>query len=388
MAAFQTITEGKTRLLVPESKSGKGPGSKSAVFFNPAMASNRDVSVLYAGCRAKKGWRMLDALGGTGARGIRLAVEAPKMRIHINDRVPDAVKAIRKNIRLNDLKAIETSQQEVFALLPTGKWDWIDIDPYGSPIDFVDAAVQRLAAGGTLSVTATDTAPLCGTFSKACRRRYMARPMNSGCKHETGLRILAGNIVRRAAVMDIALAPELAYYQGHFFRCYFRKSGGAKQADALLKKIGYLELKDGEYSASDKCPTGKSWAGPSNLRLKQSENRKFFGKPRPAEQGWAGPLWIGNLAEKKLVGEMLASADDSMTKETVKLLQILKDELLQPPFHYHTDDLARAWRIEPPKTKDAIEILKQRGHRASPVHYSTKGFKTDAGYDEMRGIFG
>lgn len=360
MKNSRTIIEGKTRLIVPITSSTTGPGSKSAVFFNPAMASNRDVSILYGRTRAKKGWRMLDALGGTGARGIRLAVEAPKMSIHINDRVPEAHNAILDNIRLNNLKGVDTGQQEIFALLPTDKWDWIDIDPYGSPINYVDSAAQRLATGGVLSVTATDTAPLCGTYAKACRRRYLARPMNSGCRHETGLRILVGNISQRAAVMDIAMIPELAYYQGHFFRCYFRKASGAKQADALLKKIGYLQLKNGEYSVSDITP----------------------------EKNWAGPLWLGNLTEKKLVREMLAAADDSMVKDTTKLLRILKDELLQPPFHYDTDELARAWRIEPPKTKGAVETLKERGHKASLVHYSTKGFKTDAGYNEMKAIFG
>jgi tRNA (guanine26-N2/guanine27-N2)-dimethyltransferase len=354
---LKSITEGKTRLMVPRTASSVGPGSKSAVFFNPAMASNRDVSVLYARCRAKTGWRMLDALGGTGARGIRLAVEAPKMRILINDRVPEACKVIRKNIDLNKLDGIETAQQDLFTLLPTGKWDWIDIDTYGSPVAFVDQAVRRLAGGGTLSVTATDTAPLCGTHAKTCKRRYMARPLNSGCRHETGLRILVGNIIRRAAVMDIALVPELAYFQGHFFRCYFMKKASARQADAQLGELGHLELKKGEYAVSKECPEG-------NL--------------------WVGPLWLGDLFDRKLVRRMLAAADESTATETRKLLAILKEELTQPPYHYDTDELARSLKVEPPKTMAAVEMLKERGHKASLVHYSTKGFRTDAVIEEIK----
>ena len=36
------------------------------------------------------------------------------------------------------------------------KFHCVDIDPYGSPAPFVDAAVQCVADGGLLMVTATD----------------------------------------------------------------------------------------------------------------------------------------------------------------------------------------------------------------------------------------
>lgn len=36
------------------------------------------------------------------------------------------------------------------------KFDCVDLDPYGSPSPFVDAAVQCVADGGLLMVTATD----------------------------------------------------------------------------------------------------------------------------------------------------------------------------------------------------------------------------------------
>lgn len=36
------------------------------------------------------------------------------------------------------------------------KFHCVDIDPYGSPSPFVDAAVQCVADGGLLMITATD----------------------------------------------------------------------------------------------------------------------------------------------------------------------------------------------------------------------------------------
>ena len=44
----------------------------------------------------------------------------------------------------------------------------IDLDPYGSPTPFLDAAVQSVADGGLLCVTCTDMAVLCGQYSSLC----------------------------------------------------------------------------------------------------------------------------------------------------------------------------------------------------------------------------
>ena len=360
---LKIITEGKTKLIVPDVENPSGPATHAAVFYNPAMVSNRDVSVLYARCRAREGWLFLDALAGTGARGVRLAVEVPvKMQVHINDMSQEAVGVMKENIQINGLKNVTTSQQDLHDLLPGVRYDWIDLDPYGSPINFIDQSVQKLPRGGTLSITATDTAPLCGTFPRACARRYMARPMKSQCKHELGLRILVGNIVRRAAVLDVALFPELAYYQGHFFRSYFRLERGATKASGQIEKIGYLQWDDKEgFSTNQESPEGKDWAG---------------------------PLWLGDLTDKTLVKEMLAKSDETISKTTSGLLQALDAELTQPPYHYNTDFIARLLNRRPMKMLDTLETLRKKGFSASTVHYDPKGFKTDAGLGEIIKILG
>lgn len=43
-----------------------------------------------------------------------------------------------------------------------GKYDVIDLDPYGSAAPFLDAAVQSVADGGLLCITCTDMAVLSG----------------------------------------------------------------------------------------------------------------------------------------------------------------------------------------------------------------------------------
>ena len=46
------------------------------------------------------------------------------------------------------------------------KFDVVDVDPYGSPSPFVDAAVQCVADGGLLMVTATDMVSIMILFCK------------------------------------------------------------------------------------------------------------------------------------------------------------------------------------------------------------------------------
>lgn len=43
-----------------------------------------------------------------------------------------------------------------------GGWDFIDIDPFGSCLPFLEAAVAGVGDGGVLAVAATDLTVLCG----------------------------------------------------------------------------------------------------------------------------------------------------------------------------------------------------------------------------------
>ena len=200
---LSTIIEGQTKLVVPDTGKDIGPASKARIFYNPAMRSNRDITVLFGKAVAKDGWKVLDALGGTGAKGIRLANELDtEVQVQINDLSQEAFQVIKKNIRANQLKNASASNEEFNALLSNNGFDWIDIDPFGSPVKFIDLAARRLSRGGILSITATDTAPLCGAKPETCKRRYLATPLKTEACHEFGLRILVGNTIRRAAVFD------------------------------------------------------------------------------------------------------------------------------------------------------------------------------------------
>jgi len=63
---------------------------------------------------------------------------------------PDAVELAAENLAANDLDG-ETVHRDVNALLYENVFDVVDLDPYGTPIPFADAALARTRATSSAS---------------------------------------------------------------------------------------------------------------------------------------------------------------------------------------------------------------------------------------------
>ena len=152
-----TITEGTTDILVFKNKySKKGPGSKDKVpFYNPTMEMNRDLSILVAQWLiniSKKPIRFLDGLASSGIRGLRFANELDgEFNVTINDWDSDAFSLIKKNIEILKLKNTNALNCNLNSLLSDNKFEYIDIDPFGSPAHFVDSALRSISNNGVIS---------------------------------------------------------------------------------------------------------------------------------------------------------------------------------------------------------------------------------------------
>ena len=229
------VEEGTTRFFIPrqDSSSPFPPGS-APVFYNRRMELNRDGTVLFVTVLQPSEY--LDAMGATGVRGLRIAVECG-IGVTINDRDPGACALIRKNAACPD-REITVTCRNVHSLLAERRYDAVDIDPFGSPAPFIDSAVR--GTGRFLMVTATDTAPLCGAHQRAGARRYFARPANNEYHTETGLRTLLAFIVRETVKYDRGIEPLFCYAREHFVRAHFRLTNGAAAADWALGRIGYV----------------------------------------------------------------------------------------------------------------------------------------------------
>lgn len=318
-------TEGATSILVPATNLAKplgAPGAREAgqPFFNPGMALNRDLSVLLVEAYARAKGREIDvadALCGTGARSLRLANEVgSRVLVHANDAQPEAVAAARAGAQANPATAgrLEIHAGDAHAFLASRRFDVVDVDPCGSPMPFLDAAVRATRHGGLVCVTATDTGALAGTYPRACRRRYDAHhglhamPWRS----EVGLRVLAGAIVRAAARFDRAATPVLSVSRGHWMRVVARLEDGKRLADDALRRLG--------YAAADADTGGGRW---------------LAGQPAAVPGAWAGPLWSGPLHDATLVQGMQAAAAGRVLADNAAvaaLLPVLADECAAPAF--------------------------------------------------------
>ncbi|MCW4031167.1 MAG: methyltransferase domain-containing protein, partial [Candidatus Bathyarchaeota archaeon] len=229
------IREGKVKIVVPKLEafvtqpSDYAP-SKAPVFYNPVMEFNRDISVL--ACQAyqrlvNKEVSICDPLTGSGIRGIRFAAEIHGIKqVIISDINEPSFKLAQHNVQMNGLgDLVAVKHEDANCLLschgaPRKRFDIVDVDPFGSPVPYLDSAIRALRNNGLLTATATDLAPLCGVHPKACIRKYGGKPLRTEYCHELAVRLLAGYICKVAAKQDIGIDVVFSHSSNHYIRVY------------------------------------------------------------------------------------------------------------------------------------------------------------------------
>jgi tRNA (guanine26-N2/guanine27-N2)-dimethyltransferase len=355
------ITEGQTRLMVAKKgtlgKTDKGREKKAPVFYNPRMLLNRDVCCAFV--RTLDGITFADVLAGSGAKGIRVAVEAGHS-VHLNDGSRHAFELIKKNARLNKVK-VDVSNEDANLFLSKNRFDFIDIDPFGTPVPFLDSAIMAASKEGYLGVTATDTAPLCGVYREACFRKYGAKPLHSEFCHEAGLRILLGYVARTAAKYKRGLKCLLSHSTEHYFRLYVSLSSGKRKADATLSEIGYVYY-------CRKC-------------LHREYKKGFLPEGRTCKCGnpfeVAGPLWLGKIKDNAVLKSVINQSYYLKSPKTERLLNAILEEI-DAPFYFDVHKICKNKKINSPPFDEIVEALLEEGYSVSRTHFCKTGIKTDA----------
>ncbi len=380
--SFETIiNEGKAKLIIPDPKlycrsDGKYEPSWAPVFYNPIMKVNRDITVAVTKTLLGKRFFFVEPLSGTGIRGIRLALESSGEGI-INDVDPIAYYYMRRNIVLNGVEdLVSPMNNEANTLLNNLTFtgipiDFIDIDPYGSPIPFIDSAFKPLAKHGLIGVTATDTGPLTCSHRNKALRRYWVRCHKVDFEKELGLRILIGNIAARAASQDLALYPVLSYYHQHYYRVVFRaKRGGLESYRVIDNCIGYIQYC---LDTLERCYSKE--LGETCIECQ---------KPVVL-----GPLWICSLSDSDELPNIRRALEEmhDYDKKALKILDhlIMESKILTPYIRY--DILFGRAKKNMPKITDLIKKLKNIGYYATRTHFDPRGIKTNAPIEEIINMF-
>ena len=366
------ITEGGVTVTVEEARDGASDGTSDAVFYNPEMELNRDVTiaVLRAHADRREPRRdgqptYVDATAASGVRATRAAAEG--YTVTAADVDPDAVALARENLADTDGEAVH---RDANALLHESSFDVVDLDPYGSPVPFADAAVR--GARELLCVTATDTAPLCGAHFESGRRRYRTTPRNTEYHPEMGLRVLLSALARTAAKHDVAVEPVCSHVSRHYVRTYLAVEGSATRANETVAELGHVShcqdclFREHEHGlladAPDTCPN----CGGNRLVT-------------------AGPLWLGPIADSEFTEAVRAAITDDMGEaaRARRLLDTVATELGRPT-HYDQHRLCELWGRPASGMEEFVGALRDAGHAATRAHYSGTAFETDADVAEIR----
>jgi len=391
--AFPTeiVKEGMASLLVPTMKTFvkkerlEYAPTKAPVFYNPRMELNRDLAVLALQTyqrRVKRKLSICEPLTGCGVRGIRLAREVEGVhKVVVNDISPEAAKLAKFNVKSNRVaRRVEVLNKDANLLLskyaaPRKRFDYVDIDPFGSPTPYMDSAVRALRNSGLLALTATDMAPLCGVHPKACVRKYGGKPLRTEYCHELALRLLNGCLAMTAAKHDVGIRVVFSYSAYNHVRTYAILSYGAKEADKNVRAMGYVlhcfecfhrEITRGIVPLLKKdCPECGS-------RLQA-----------------AGPLWLAEMWDERFCVQMRREAKKRNLRrreEILRLLSLTTQEAEAPITYYVVDKLCDKWSLPVPPMSRIVAKLRNKGFQAVPTHFSSKAVRTDAPASVMREI--
>lgn len=362
------VHEGSVTVEVPEQpESGVG----DVVFYNPRQELNRDITiaVLRAWHDRTGDEAYLDATAASGIRGVRAAAEGWDATCCDYDE--SAVERCRANFARNDCEGrVVHRDANAYMHEHEAGFDVVDLDPFGTPIPFADAAFR--CARSLVCVTATDTAPLCGAHFNSGIRSYSAVPRNTDFHAEMGLRVLLSALARTAARYDVGITPVLSHVTRHYVRTYLATTHRATDANAAIDELGYVDhCEDCLYRTTsegliadplDVCPNCES------TRINT-----------------AGPLWLGPAHDASFVSDVREHVTEELGTATrsTRLLDTIADEI-DTPTHYDQHRLSKQWGISAIAMDDFLDALSSSGFETSRTHYGGTTFKTDAGVETIR----
>lgn len=375
----------------------------SGVFMNPPQVFNRDLSVLAISTFSRRRWgkpptfsqtptpstdlpsppsiRVLEGLSATGLRAIRYAKEVrpPIAHITANDISLPAVELMRENFAANEVSAYTIENKDAVELMYSGRreaWDVVDIDPYGSAAEFLDAAVQATRNYGLLCVTSTDMATLCGTHADTCFYKYGGVPSDTKHCHESALRLLLHALQQSANRYQRVIVPMMSISVDFYIRVFVQIVNFPKKAkDSILTTGLILQCQS--------CPA----------YYVQRFGRQAKGKNLPAtfdlpsecsECGGRlvieGPTYLGPLHHKEFISHMISNLPEFAfhTRDRIEGLLCQLREELEQPLAYDLSQLCQFIKCSPPPQQIIRSALRSLNYQVSQAHTKPLHYKTDA----------
>lgn len=435
---FRRRTANVSWRKLPTTKQTWGPEfAKDAATIDNVKAIARDEAAKAAGKEQREittergeltGMRILEGLSATGLRSIRYAKEITDGvgvdKIIANDLETHAVNAIRANLNFNGMKDGEKvlanegdatlymynhrteegsahDHTRIRKFIPkefrdfnlkSEPFDVVDLDPYGSPSPFLDAAVQCVRDGGLLAVTATDLSTLCGKTTDMCFPRYRAQPIRvARFPHEFAIRILLGFIETTANQYGRHIVPILSVHMDFYIRVFVRvhsNKGEAKLAPTKLSYAAHSRACDNFFLQPLATDTTKN----NNISVRPADLTLPSKCPETgAAMVMGGPIWSDPIHNFEFVNALRARFASDYKPEgefdarklgaaemVHALVANVADEVPNAPLHYTLSAMCRAVHCENPSMDIFQSAIINAGYKVSKTHSSADHVKTDA----------
>lgn len=378
----EIVEEGLARIIVPRLEQYRRPDGVlepawMPVFYNPEAVVSRDfTSIVLKSIFQEREFSFIDALAGTGVRGVRIALETGGSGI-LNDIDPRALYYIRRNIELNNisdkLQAFHQDANTLLRILARAGvvLDYVDIDPYGSPVPYIDSSIEVIGRSGIIGYTATDTGPLVCTYRHKTLSRYWSNCVKVDFEKEFASRLLISNIVMRASALEYVAKPLLTLVHRHYIRVFFdlrrSSSGACKLMENCIGYLWYCEktLERGFVRSIDETREIKCVDGSTPITL--------------------GKIWICGLYDDSLIKRIYNVIRDMpwIHKDTVIILErIVGEHDISIPY-YRLDKLCSVIGVNMPSIDKLLVALRDKGYKCSRTHMDPRGIRVSATYDEI-----
>ncbi|KAK3098987.1 hypothetical protein FSP39_024964 [Pinctada imbricata] len=359
---------------------------------NSDVNSDLATEELEAGKVYENGVRILEGLAASGLRSMRFGLEIPGVReIIANDFDHFAVKVIGQNIEKNGLTGMVKANFGDAAMVmyqnrgAKDRFDVIDLDPYGSPHQFLDAAVQAVGNGGLLCITCTDAAVLCGNFGETCYSKYGSMSLRTRYCHEMALRIILQCVESHANRYSRYTVPVLSVSVDFYFRVFVRVFSGQGKVKRSASKVamvyhctgcGAFQLQNiGTIipAKGNNIKYAPSQGPPVSKNCEHCGHTHHMG----------GPIWAVPIHDTDFVGRVIKHVEQNKDKfktsdRILGMLTVIQEELPDQPLYYVTDDIYNTVHCTPLTMVQFRSALLNAGYRISLSHCAVNSVKTDA----------
>uniref|UniRef100_A0A8C7YB43 tRNA (guanine(26)-N(2))-dimethyltransferase n=1 Tax=Oryzias sinensis TaxID=183150 RepID=A0A8C7YB43_9TELE len=425
---------------------------KSDTYFNRKMKTNRQLVFCSLAVLAEERnpLECLDAFGATGIMGLQWAKHLRNsVKVTITDISDTCVKMIKENCELNNIRVdggsrpprgndaqpiatVEVVKMDANVIMHLRPFDYIHLDPFGTAVNYLDAAFRNVRNMGIISVTSTDTGSLYAKSPNVTQRHYSCHIVRTEYYKELAARMVLASVARAAARCNKGMEVLLAVALEHFVLVVVRVLRGPTQADESAKKLRklvhcqwceervFLKLGNmvddtlpcnchGSLPGKTAVLLGPLWSGPLFntgflRRMLSAAVQHSMDDIQPLVKTLIcesecttlkslvhGSSALTNQVECGVVIKTLQEGGEAgkrkLGEESGNVLKKIKPDasLEHPPFYYsiHRHSIRG---MNMPKLNKFLQYLTEAGFRVSRTHFDPTGVRTDASLQQFKSV--